>query len=273
MHRGRYRALGEPQGIIFPFLDSDVYKWLEAVGWELGRAPDPALVACRRRGDRARRGGAAAGRVSQHATSRSSAAGSEYEDLAVGPRAVLRRPPDPGGRRLASRGRRRPAARDRGSRSRLRRARAGPGRRGPGSTAIRRSRWRSSSCSGSPASAATSTLRRASSTGRGHGLLGNGRFGAAYWQDHAPVRDAPTVAGPRRAPAVPRLRRGRRRGGARRRRSCSTPSSRRWRDMVATRMYLTGGLGSRHRRRGVRRPVRAAAGSGLRRDVRRDRRA
>ena len=31
--------------------------------------------------------------------------------------------------------------------------------------------------------------------GRGHGLLGEGRFGAAYWQDHAPVRSAPTVAG------------------------------------------------------------------------------
>ena len=30
---------------------------------------------------------------------------------------------------------------------------------------------------------------------RGHGLLGTGRFGPAYWQDHAPVRDAPTVAG------------------------------------------------------------------------------
>ena len=31
--------------------------------------------------------------------------------------------------------------------------------------------------------------------GRGHGLLGEGRFGPAYWQDHAPVRSAPTVAG------------------------------------------------------------------------------
>ena len=28
----------------YPFLDSDVYKWLEAVGWELGRAADPALA-------------------------------------------------------------------------------------------------------------------------------------------------------------------------------------------------------------------------------------
>ena len=30
---------------------------------------------------------------------------------------------------------------------------------------------------------------------RGHGLLGIGRLGSAYWQDHAPVRDATTVAG------------------------------------------------------------------------------
>ena len=29
---------------VHPFLDSDVYKWLEAVGWELGRAPVPELA-------------------------------------------------------------------------------------------------------------------------------------------------------------------------------------------------------------------------------------
>ena len=41
---GRYRAIGEEIGVIFPFLDTDVYKGLEAAGWELGRAPDPALA-------------------------------------------------------------------------------------------------------------------------------------------------------------------------------------------------------------------------------------
>ena len=30
---------------------------------------------------------------------------------------------------------------------------------------------------------------------RGHGLLGDGRFGRAYWQDHEPVRTAAEVAG------------------------------------------------------------------------------
>src|SRR4029453_16444949 len=30
---------------------------------------------------------------------------------------------------------------------------------------------------------------------RGHGLLGEGRFGSSYWQDHMTVRTATTVAG------------------------------------------------------------------------------
>jgi DUF1680 family protein len=42
---GRYRARADTSGATFPFLDSDVYKWLEAVGWELGRGPDPGLAA------------------------------------------------------------------------------------------------------------------------------------------------------------------------------------------------------------------------------------
>ena len=50
----------------FPFLDSDVYKWLEAAGWELGRAPDAADPGDGRRGDRARGGGPAPRRLPQH---------------------------------------------------------------------------------------------------------------------------------------------------------------------------------------------------------------
>ena len=42
---GDYQALGAPMGLVFPFLDSDVYKWLEAAGWELGRKPDQGLTA------------------------------------------------------------------------------------------------------------------------------------------------------------------------------------------------------------------------------------
>ncbi len=43
--RGTYQALSDSSGAAFPFLDTDVYKWLEAVGWELGRGADPALEA------------------------------------------------------------------------------------------------------------------------------------------------------------------------------------------------------------------------------------
>jgi DUF1680 family protein len=42
---GEYQAMADSSGMILPFLDSDVYKWLEAAGWELGRAPDARLAA------------------------------------------------------------------------------------------------------------------------------------------------------------------------------------------------------------------------------------
>ena len=41
---GRYRALGIMFDGPFPFLDSDVYKWLEGAGWELGRAWDDGIA-------------------------------------------------------------------------------------------------------------------------------------------------------------------------------------------------------------------------------------
>jgi DUF1680 family protein len=81
---------------------------------------------------------------------------------------------------------------------------------------------------------------------RGHGLLGDGRFGRSYWQDHEPVRDATEVAGH----CVRQLYL-----------DCGAVDvavelgdddllaavQRRWHDMVRTRRYLTGGLGSRHK--------------------------
>src|SRR4051794_15731084 len=42
---GAYSGSPGDSGHVYPFLDSDVYKWLEAVGWELGRAPDAELAA------------------------------------------------------------------------------------------------------------------------------------------------------------------------------------------------------------------------------------
>jgi DUF1680 family protein len=90
------------------------------------------------------------------------------------------------------------------------------------------------------------TLARRLVEARGHGLLGEDRFGAAYWQDHAPVREAAYVAGH----AVRQMYL-----------DCGAVDLavetgddellqaviRRWNDMTATRTYLTGGIGSRHR--------------------------
>ena len=56
---GKYAALTDSSGAQFPFLDTDVYKWLEAVGWELGRGPRPGARGDGRRGDRHHRGRAA----------------------------------------------------------------------------------------------------------------------------------------------------------------------------------------------------------------------
>ena len=74
---------------------------------------------------------------------------------------------------------------------------------------------------------------------RGHGLLGDGRFGPAYWQDHEPIRDAAEVAGH----SVRQLyldcgavdvavERGDE--------DLLAAVQRRWHDMVRTRRYLTG---------------------------------
>ncbi len=81
---------------------------------------------------------------------------------------------------------------------------------------------------------------------RGHGTLGADRFGAHYWQDHLPVREAPSVEGhsvrqlyllagvadvyaesgdPTLLEAAERL----------------------WLEMAATKTYITGGLGAHHK--------------------------
>jgi DUF1680 family protein len=80
---------------------------------------------------------------------------------------------------------------------------------------------------------------------RGHGLLGDGRFGRAYWQDHKPIREATEVAGH----CVRQLYLdcgavdvAVERGDV----GLLAAVRHRWHDMVHTRQYLTGGLGSRH---------------------------
>jgi DUF1680 family protein len=81
---------------------------------------------------------------------------------------------------------------------------------------------------------------------RGHGWLGPGTFGAAYYQDHEPVRSATAVIGH----AVRALYLAAGVTDA----SIETGDegllaamTRQWEDMVAHKTYLTGAVGSRHR--------------------------
>ncbi len=240
---GRYRALSEPLGVIYPFLDTDVYKWLEAVGWELGRGPDAELA---RAADEVIGLVAAAQRPDGYLNSyvQVVGGGEPFRDLAWGHelynvghlvQAAVAWHRALGDDRLLD-----IAVRAVGSVERE----LGPG----GRDAI----------DGHPEiEMALVELFRATGDRthldlaarlidlRGHGLLGTGRFGSAYWQDHAPVREATTVAGH----AVRQLYL-----------DCGAVDLavelgdqamldavlRRWRDMVATRSYLTGGVGSRH---------------------------
>ncbi len=239
-----YRALGMMFDGPFPFLDSDVYKWLEATGWELGRAWDDDigkaadeaidLVARAQRDDgylntfvQVLKGGRTYadlhwghelycfGHLIQAAVAWHRAVGDDrllgiatraasHVDAALGP----------GGR---------------------------PGIDGhPGIEMALVELYR--------VTGEERWLRLASDflQRRGRGLLGQARFGAAYWQDHAPIRSAPSVAGH----AVRQLYLD---SGAvdvaveLGDEELLEAVRRRWRDMVATRSYLTGGLGSRHR--------------------------
>lgn len=83
---------------------------------------------------------------------------------------------------------------------------------------------------------------------RGHGLLGDGEKsfpGAAYWQDHTPVREAETVTG--HAVRQLYLLAGATDLAAETGdRGLRDASVRMWDAMVATKTYLTGGLGARH---------------------------
>ncbi len=241
---GRYRALGEDIGVIFPFLDTDVYKWLEAVGWELGRDPSPTLA---RRADEAialiERAQRSDGYLNSYV--QVVAPGSEYQDLAWGHelysfghliQAAVAWQRALGDDRLLAVAKSAADAVDR---------ELGPaGRSGiDGHPEIEMALVELFRTTGERRYL---ELAARFVEARGEGLLGIGRFGPAYWQDHARVRDAPTVAGH----AVRQLYL-----------DCGAVDvaaelgdqglldavMRRWRDMVATRMYLTGGLGSRHR--------------------------
>ncbi|MCU1431222.1 MAG: hypBA1, partial [Actinotalea sp.] len=81
---------------------------------------------------------------------------------------------------------------------------------------------------------------------RGHGLVGPGVFGPRYYQDHEPVREATTLTG--HAVRAMYLNTGAadvylEQGDG----SLLEALERQWSSMVSTKMYLTGGLGSRER--------------------------
>ena len=240
---GRYVGGLDDAGLTFPFLDSDVYKWLEAAGWELGRAPDPTLA-----------DGAgsvialieAAQRADGYLNTFVQLSGHEpYQDLQWGHelycighllQAAVAWQRALGDERLMT-----VAVRAVGHID----AALGEGQREGigGHPEIEMALVEAYRTTGRDELLA---LARLFVERRGHGLLGDGRLGRRYWQDHEPVRVAPTVAGH----SVRQMYL-----------ECGVVDVavetaddellaavlRRWEDMWATRTYLTGALGSRHR--------------------------
>jgi uncharacterized protein len=241
---GSYRALGVMFDKPFPFLDSDVYKWLEGVAWELARTPNGPL---RANSDEAIRLVESAQREDGYLNTfvQVLAPGAEYKDLEWGHelycyghllQAAVAWHRALGDDRLLLVAERAVNSVDRAIGVGAREAVDGH----PGIEMALVELYRTTGERRYLELASTFIDRR------GRGLLTVGRFGRAYWQDHLPVREAPSVVGH----AVRQLYL-----------DCGAVDVavetgdtvlldavlRRWRDMVATRMYLTGGLGSRHR--------------------------
>jgi uncharacterized protein len=241
---GKYQAYSDSGGAMLPFLDSDVYKWLEAVGWELGRADDPFL---RSLADEAIAVVAAAQKRDGYLNSYVTVVrdGIPYRDLPWGHefycighliQAAIAWRRAVGDDRLLNIAVRAVEHIDR---------EFGPaGRAGiDGHPEIEMALAELSRELNEPRYLA---LAARMLDLRGHGLLGSGRFGPAYWQDHEPIREASEVAGH----SVRQMYL-----------DCGAVDvavenddedllaavQRRWHDMVATRRYLTGALGSRHK--------------------------
>ena len=222
-----------PVGVTFPFLDTDVYKWLEAVGWELGRGADAACAAA---ADEAIAAGGRppSGRTATSTASSRWSAAARRTRISPGATsstasATSSRPRSPGTARSATTGcsTSRSAPPTASTASSARTAATGI----DGHPEIEMALVELFRITGEPRY--LDARRPDDRPARPRPPRRPGRFGPAYWQDHAPVREAPTVAGPRGPPALPRLRRGRRRGRDRRPGAARRGPSRRWRDMVA----------------------------------------
>jgi DUF1680 family protein len=239
---GRYRALGMMFDGPFPFLDSDAYKWLEGVAWELARGQDARTAAM---ADQAIDAIAAAQRDDGYLNTfvQVLAPGREYRDLQFGHelycighlvQAAVAWHRALGDDRLLAVATR---AADHVDRA------LGPAGREAidGHPEIEMALVELYRATGE---ARYLELARVHLERRGRGLLGDGRFGSTYWQDHLPVREAPGVTG--HAVRQLYLDAGAvdvavETGDA----ELLEAVRRRWRDMLATRSYLTGGLGSR----------------------------
>lgn len=81
--------------------------------------------------------------------------------------------------------------------------------------------------------------------GRGHGLLGQGRFGTDYWQDRVPVREATEVTGHsvRQLYLLAGVADVYLESGDA---ELLAAAERLWLDMVTSKTYLTGGIGAHH---------------------------
>jgi hypothetical protein len=240
---GLYVGGLDDAGVTFPFLDSDVYKWLEAVGWEQGREPDPDLAA--RAGEVIGLVAAAQRPDGYLGTFVQLSGRPPFGDLAWGHelycvghliQAAVAWQRALGDERLLAVARR--------ACDRIETELGADRREGiDGHPEIEMALVELFRLTGDERYVrfASLLLER-----RGRGLLGPGRYGARYWQDHLPVREAPTVAGH----AVRQLYLD---CGAvdvaveTRDHDLLTAVVRRWEDMWATRTYLTGALGSRHR--------------------------
>ena len=243
----------------FPFLDSDVYKWLEGAGWELGRTattrPSPRWPT--RRSGSSRPPSVPDGYLNTFV--QVLAPGTEYRDLALGPRAVLHRPSHPGSHFLAPCARRRSSPPRRRACGCLRRARARARRTGGDRRPSRDRDGARRAVPGDRRAAPPRAGRRLHRAARARACSGAAGSVRATGRTTCPVREAPSVVGH----AVRQLYLD---CGAvdvaveRATTRLLDAVMRRWRDMVDDEDVPDGRPRQPPQGRGVRRSVRAAAG-------------